>query len=380
MTDSSKTTQQAQSSSTSPFAPAMPLVNSLISQYGGLSPGVTANQGGALTNLNSAVSNLPNFGGTAASGVNSIFGNADSAPQVGMLNTAYDTLKTNLGGTASGANLNPWSTPGFGDALNTTMDDITNRVKGVYAASGRDPSGAGSFAQSLGRGLTQGVAPTIAGQYNTNYSNMVNANNSLFAGAGGTASGINNLRQGDTATTLAGVQGASAIPGLYSAPAMAQLGAANAQYSQPYQNLAQLLQPTTALAGLGSNSTGYGTTNTTSTPSLLSSIGTGISGAGALMGMAPGIGSLMSSIGPAMLAFSDIRLKDDAAPVGKLNDGQTVWKYRYKGDPVERLGLMAHEVERHTPEAVHTHPSGFKMVDYGMATRRARVGALREAA
>lgn len=379
MTDSSKTTNQSQSSSTAPWAQAMPLVNSLFNQYQGLNPGITANQGGALTKLNDSVSNLPNFGGAGASGVNSIFGSANSAPQVGMLNNAYSTLQGNLGGTASGANLNPYSTPGFGDALKTTMDDITNRTKGVYAASGRDPSGAGSFAQSLGRGLTQGVAPTIASQYNQNYGNMVSANNQLFQGAGSTASSLGNLRSGDTATTLAGLTGASAIPGLYSSPAVAQLGAANAQYQQPYQNLAQLLQPTTALAGLGSNSSGTGTATQTTSPSLLSNIGTGISGAGALAGMAPGISSLMSSLGPLMM-LSDARLKTDIEPVGKLNDGQNVYSYRFKGSDLPQIGLLAQEVMRHEPSAVHRHPSGALAVDYGAATRRARVGALREAA
>lgn len=363
MTSSSKTTEQSQASQTRPWEPAMPLVNSLFSQYGGLNPGVTANQGGALTSLNSAVSGIPNLGAAGTGAVNNLFSSSGSAPQVGMLNTAYDTLRTNLSPTASGANLNPYDTPGFGDALKTTMDDITNRTKGVYSASGRDPSGAGSFSQSLGRGLTQGVAPTIASQYNTNFGNMMNANNSLFAGAGGTASAINNLRAGDTATSLAGLQGAGAIPGLYMAPGMAQLGAANAQYGQQFQNLAQLLQPSMALAGLGNNSTGTGNSTQTNYPSWMSNIGQGIGAAGTIAGM-----------------FSDIRLKEDATPVGKLNDGQTVWKYRYKGDPVARLGLMAHEVERHTPEAVHTHPSGFKMVEYGAATRRARVGALQMAA
>lgn len=371
----------------------MPLVDSLFTQYQGLNPGLTANQGGALTKLNDSVSNLPNFGGAGAAGINNLFSSAGSAPQVGMLNNAYSTLQGNLGATASGANLDPYSTPGFGDALKTTMDDITNRTKGVYAASGRDPSGAGSFAQSLGRGLTQGVAPTIAGQYNTNYGNMVNANNSLFAGANGTASAINNLRSGDTSTLLAALQGAGSVPGLYSAPAVAQLGAANAQYQQPYQNLAQLLQPSVALAGLGSNSSGTGNSVQTSTPSLLSTIGTGISGIGALAGMGGGGAIGPTSVGGAelaggsglgsimaMLGMSDERLKTDAAPVGKLNDGQTVWKYRYKGDPVERIGLMAQEVKRHVPEAVGRHSSGFLMVDYGKATRRARVGALQEAA
>lgn len=361
MTESSKTTDQSQTSSTSPWAPAMPLVNSLVSQYGSLNPGVTANQGGALTNLNNSVSNLPNFGSTGASGVNDIFSSANSAPQVGMLNTAYDTLRSNLGGTASGANLNPYSTPGFSDALNTTMDDITNRTKGVYAASGRDPSGAGSFAQSLGRGLTQGVAPTIASQYNQNYGNMVNANSQLFSGAGSTASGIGNLRSGDTATTLAGLQGASAIPGLYSQPATAQLGAANAQYSQPYQNLAQLLQPTTALAGLGSNSTGTGQSTQTSTPSIMSDIGMGISGLGTVIGMPwP----------------SDARIKDNIHKVGNLHDGQNIYSFRYKGRPETHVGLLAQEVERRDPGAV-AEIGGIKHVDYKRALGpAARVGAL----
>lgn len=362
MTDSTKTTNQSQSSSTTPWAPAMPLVNSLFSQYGSLNPGVTANQGGALTSLNNSVSNLPNFGDTASSGVNSIFGNANVAPQVGMLNSAYGTLQGNLGATASGANLNPWSTPGFSDAMNTAISDATNATKGAYAASGRDPSGAGSFAQSLGRGITQGISPTIASQYNQNYGNMVNANNQLFSGAGSTASGINNLYQGSNASTLAGLQGAGAIPGIYSSPATAQLGAANAQYAQPYQNLAQLLQPSVSLAGLGSNTNSVGTSTQTSSPSLLSTIGQGISGAGSLANMAP-----------SLMALSDARLKTDIVPVGKLNDGQTVHSFKYKGSDKPQIGLLAQETLHHAPEAVHQHPSGALMVDYDAATRKSRM-------
>lgn len=376
MTESTKTTQQSQASQTRPWEAADPLINTLFSQYGGLNPGLTANQGGALTKLNSAVTNLPNFGGAGADAIGRLF-SSDSAPQVGMLNSAYDTLRTNLSPTASGANLDPYATPGFGDAIRTAIDDTTNKVKGIYAGSGRDPSGAGSFAGSLGRGITQGISPTIAGQYNANFGNFMDANKTLFSGGTGTASALNNLRQSDFANAVTALQGASALPGLYSAPAMAQMAAANAQYAQPYQNLAQLLQPSIALAGLGSNSTGTGESVQTAKPSLLSTIGQGISGAGVLAGMP--WGSMAASLGP-LLAFSDARLKEDIAPVGKLNDGQNVYSYRYKGDPVPRIGLLAQEVERVHPEAVAEHPSGFKMVDYSLATRRARVGALAEAA
>ena len=51
---------------------------------------------------------------------------------------------------------------------------------------------------------------------------------------------------------------------------------------------------------------------------------------------------------------SDRRLKREIAPVGKTNDGQTVYRFRYKtGGPI-RMGLMADEVARKHPEAVAT--------------------------
>lgn len=376
MTDSSKTTEQSQSSTTAPWAPAQGLLTNLIGQYGGMNTGVTGGQSAALGNLQSSVAGLPNFGAAGTNAISNLF-NTDNSGQVGMLNSAYDTLKTNLSPTASGANLNPYDTPGFSDAINTMIQDATNKTKGVYAGSGRDPSGAGSFAQSLGRGITSGVAPTIAGQYNTNYGNMIGANNSLFSGAGSTASGINNLNQQQLTNGVAGITAAGAIPGLYSSPAMAQYAAANQAYSQPFANLAQLLQPSVSLASLGqtNNTTGNKTEN--STPSLLESLSAGTKLGGSWIS---GAGSLASSMPALMSFFSDERLKDDITPVGKLNDGQNVYAYRYKGDPRPQIGLLAQEVERVRPEAVHTHPSGFKMVNYSLATRGARVGALAEAA
>jgi hypothetical protein len=376
MSSSSKETQQTQQSQSQPWAPALPLVNQLLGQYGGMSTGVTGDQSDALAGLKSSLSNLPNFGQSGADSISKLFA-SDSSPQVGMLQSAYGDLKSNLGATASGANLNPYDTPGFSDALKTATDDALNRVKGVYAGSGRDPSGAGSFAGSAARGITQGTAPTIANQYNANVGNMNAANSALFSGAGSTASGITNLRQSDFTNMLAGLQGASSLPGLYASPAAAQLGAANAAYSQPYQNLAQLLQPSVALAGLGTTSSGSGTSTQTSNPSWLDTINSG-------MGLA-GKGMSAASAFLPFMSFSDANLKEDAAPVGKLNDGQTVWSYKYKGDPTPRIGLMAQEVLDHEPEAVGKHSSGFLMVDYDRATKRARgmggpVGALREAA
>ena len=49
-----------------------------------------------------------------------------------------------------------------------------------------------------------------------------------------------------------------------------------------------------------------------------------------------------------------------STPVGALNDGQTVYSYRYKGDPRTQIGLLAQEVERLHPDAVTRHPTGVR--------------------
>lgn len=68
--------------------------------------------------------------------------------------------------------------------------------------------------------------------------------------------------------------------------------------------------------------------------------------------------------------FSDERLKEDIRPIGKTNDGQTIYSYRYKGDHTYQIGLLAQEVERHHPEAVGL-AGGYKTVNYKHATEDA---------
>lgn len=80
-------------------------------------------------------------------------------------------------------------------------------------------------------------------------------------------------------------------------------------------------------------------------------------------------GSLLGAAGNAggfgsLFAFSDERLKTDVRRVGTTDGGLPVYTFRYAwGGPVQ-MGVMAQDVEAVTPEAVHAHASGFKMVDY----------------
>jgi len=68
--------------------------------------------------------------------------------------------------------------------------------------------------------------------------------------------------------------------------------------------------------------------------------------------------------------FSDERVKEDVRPVGKTFDGQTIYSYRYKGEPATQVGLLAQEVQGTHPEAVSEN-RGVLMVDYDRATRGA---------
>lgn len=62
-------------------------------------------------------------------------------------------------------------------------------------------------------------------------------------------------------------------------------------------------------------------------------------------------------------ALSDRRAKEDIKKAGKLNDGTNIYTYRYKGQPMMQLGVMAQEIEQSNPEAV-AEIDGVKHVDY----------------
>jgi hypothetical protein len=91
-----------------------------------------------------------------------------------------------------------------------------------------------------------------------------------------------------------------------------------------------------------------------------------------LFGLGGTLGAAAMQYGPKMFGstVSDERVKTDIEPVGALDNGLTVYRFRYKGDPTPQIGLMAQEVEQTNPDAVQTLPSGLKLVDYGSATSR----------
>ena len=63
------------------------------------------------------------------------------------------------------------------------------------------------------------------------------------------------------------------------------------------------------------------------------------------------------------LAFSDRRLKSNIVQIGVHPIGVGIYEYDIFGG--RQIGVMAQELAQVMPEAVHQHPSGYLMVDYG---------------
>jgi hypothetical protein len=360
MTGGSSQTQNAsttQQSTTQPWSEAQPLLKNLIGDYSAMNPAVTPEQQAALQNLGGAAASIPQWDAdTLYSPFESALG-FNTTNEQNELQGIPGGLASHLSDTVDQNNLNPMNTPGFSDALGTMNNDITNQVKSIYAGSGRDPTGAGSFAQSLGRGLSQGEGQLIENQFNQNRGAQNSAAEAIAGSQGTAATQTAALREADLNAQL---QGLGYMPQALQdlvMPAQTMMQFANAGYGQPFQNLQDLLSPSLALGSMGSESSGTGTSTGTVTQSS-SALGN------ILGGITGGLG-LLGKFLP-----SDERVKDDIEEVGELHDGQKVYAYRYKGSPTTHLGLLAQEVLDHDPDAVDDF-GGMLAVDYKRATRDA---------
>jgi hypothetical protein len=80
------------------------------------------------------------------------------------------------------------------------------------------------------------------------------------------------------------------------------------------------------------------------------------------------IGSAIGTVAPILMsAFgaSDKRLKTNIQPTGEKLAGHKLYSYKFKDTGKQGVGVLAQEVEKKQPDAVHTDPSsGLKMVNY----------------
>jgi len=250
---------QTQSSTTQPWAEAQPALQGILSQLTGNlgKTGLTGAETGAIDTLSANAGTASQFAPQITDFAKSLLAGGGATDQAGAVNQNYQRYVDQTNPLASNTNYNPYDTPGFRDAINTATSDITNNTNGSFAAAGRDFSGANSMA--LGRGLTQGLAPTIAAQYNQNVNNQQGAAGNLY-NAGNTNAGIlSGLNQQKLSNQGQGVTAAGAANDAANAGANATLQAEATRRGIPVQALGLLAQIGIPIAGLGGQSTGTST-------------------------------------------------------------------------------------------------------------------------
>jgi hypothetical protein len=259
-------TKQTQSSTTAPWTEAQPALQGILSQLTGNlgKTGLTGAETGAIDTLQANAGSASQFAPQIADYAKTLLSGGGATDQAGNVNANYQRYVDQTNPLASNTNYNPYDTPGFRDAINTATSDITNNTNGTFAAAGRDFSGANSMA--LGRGLTQGLAPTIAAQYNQNVNNQQGAAGNLY-NAGNTNAGIlAGLQQTKLGNQAQGVSAAGAANDAANAGANATLEAEAKRRGIPVQALGLLAQIGIPIAGLGSQSTGQSTGTQTDSP------------------------------------------------------------------------------------------------------------------
>jgi hypothetical protein len=256
------------------------------------------------------------------------------------------------------------------------------QTSSAFEAAGRYGSGAMMNAQSqneqnLATQLGNTLSPLYSNMYQTNLGNMLQGAQGLSSNIlGGSTNSLNSVlsalgQQGGNYTSGVNqmIQGLSQAPGTagMNQNAIANLGNAGAQGQTLNQSI--LNAPNNLANQLANLIRGnYGSTGTSTEP-YFTNTGAGILGGsllGSQLGTNTGIGSGTGAALGGLLSLlqSDRRVKTDIEPVGKLDNGLTVYRYRYKSGGPMHLGVMADEAKVVRPQAV-ANINGLDYVDYG---------------
>ena len=365
-----------------------------------LTPGAT----GIINQITGAAAGVPQQGTGVSQKAQGALGNvlAANAPQVAAPTATAPGAVTTSPVQANNIDASQAFTQGVAQPLITAFNtQLAPTLKGAQAGSagGVYSSGAGVQDQQAATNLEQTLA-----QQGTLYglgAQQANQNANLAASTSNAANTLsaNTTNAGNTlATTLANLSAQLGTNQLNTGATLGEQGiqttAASAAPSVQYggsADMASILQsllsgslaPTNELnqllqTGEGTSTAGTVANNTVVQPGqtgLLPSLATGLlssSGFGSAFGN--WLFNPASAATDALGTVSDERVKDDVTPVGKLDNGLPVYTFRYKGDPITRLGLVAQDVEKVKPEAVR-EVGGVKTVNYALAALRMRKAA-----
>lgn len=299
-----------------------------------------------------------------------------SAPYLGNAQNMLQSSQTPIWNSAqqwSPDAINQYMNPYQQDVTNATMANIneTNaqqnqQVVGNAISKGAWGGDRAGIAQSeLARQQALASNQTLAGlnaanygqatqQFNQQQGAQIGANtaNNWLASQG--AFGEANLGNQAQSNALQGAAAQLATGQQQQTLAQSALNVPYEQFLQqqayPYQNLSWLSGIST---GLGSGMGGTSSSTQPSPNSTSSTLGT--------------LGSLGQLGYLGYLAFSDRRLKDNIKRIGDYKD-YPLYEFRYKGDNVKNVGVMAQDVEKSNPAAVR-ESGGYKMVDYSKLAR-----------
>ena len=360
---------QTQQSQTAPWQAAQPMLQGILGQLNPLiqNSGLNPTESGAISQLSQNAGQGDPYASQISGLASNLLNGGGATAQAPGLQSGLSTLQSQLTPYADGSMIG--NNPALQAQLAQIASDTTNQVNSQFAAAGREDSGMNQ--QTLARGIAQGEAPVIAGQYNQDVANQLNAANSLYGAQNSTSGLLAGLTQQGLANQLHGVTSSQDALNAQNYTPQQQLALAQLTQSIPAQNLGLLAQIGVPIAGLGQQTSG--TTQGTQQMAGAQQFGALAGGIGSLLGALPGANSGGSGLNGllSLLTKSDRRLKQDIEQVGTLFDGTPVYGYRYKGAPAYHIGLMAQDVEKVTPHAV-IEINGYKAVDYHAATEASR--------
>lgn len=340
------------------------MLQNVINSLGQGTTSATGGQQSAINQIENEASGAPSYAAPGEATVSNLF-NTSTAPQQGLLTNTLNTTNAALAPELSSTFTNPLTTPGFGAALSTLNNDITNQVDSQFAGAGR--SGSPDNAQALARGLSQGEGQLIANEANTLTGEQQAAAGQTNNATINTTGALTGQQEVPLTNALQGISAAGSIPGLLTQPGTTALGAQTLGATSPYLNASSIENLINPIAALGGQTSGVsGGTSTTATNPLSNIIG-GVAGTAGLIGGTQGFGAngWLTS-----LLSSDKRLKKDIHKVGELPDSTPVHTFKWKGgDDKKHIGFIAQEVEKHHPDAVH-NVGGIKRVEYGKVLAR----------
>jgi len=236
----------------------------------------------------------------------------------------------NITSTLNGDYLNPSSNPYLKGTVDQALGDVQTRVNSQF---NNNNFGSSAHQETLARDLGNQANSLYGQNYTNERNNQLNA-----AGQAGGLAGADYM----DANYLQGI-GAQRQD-----LANQYLGNSSNIYNQAAQFPYDQLQRYQSVVGSGS---GQGGTSTSTQPNQNQS-----------NGFADALGLGLSAA--SLFKFSDVRLKSNIERIGTHPLGIGVYDYDKFGK--RERGVMAQEVEKVLPEAVSTHESGFKMVDYSM--------------